>query len=94
MLRDYQTTREVQAKVLQDIKVIRGVCRDLLREAVGSKQIDQVTSPAAFLQDLCDRLRFDGAAAQTIHKQIFQSRIQSFLEDKKISGAFQSMQLL
>ena len=63
-------------------------CRDLLREAVSSKQIDQVTSNAAFLQDLCDRLRFDGAAAQTIHKQIFQTRIQNFLEDKKISGAY------
>ncbi|KAK9831616.1 hypothetical protein WJX74_002584 [Apatococcus lobatus] len=61
--------------------------KDLLREAVSSKQIDQVTSPAAFLQDLCDRLRFDGEAAQALHKQIFQTRIQNFLEDKKISDA-------
>lgn len=39
------------------------------------------------LSDLCDRLGYDQDAATEVHKGIYTERIETFLEDSKISGA-------
>lgn len=61
--------------------------QDLIQEAFCSKQIDRVTGTLAFLQGLHNRLRFEDIAAQAVHTPIFQTRIQTLLEGKAISGA-------
>jgi len=61
--------------------------RRLLREEFRSGRLEQASSKAAVLSDLCDRLKYDSDAATEVHKGIYTERIESFLEKKTISGA-------
>jgi methionyl-tRNA synthetase len=60
--------------------------RRLLREQFRSGRLEAASSKAAVLSDLCDRLQYDPDAATEVHKGIYTERIETFLEDKTISG--------
>lgn len=63
------------------------MCRKLLRDEFRSGRLRAASSKAAVLSDLCDRLKYDSDAAMEVHKGIYTERIETFLEDSKISGA-------
>ena len=66
---------------------LAGGCRRLLRDEFRSGRLAAAPKKAEALQDLCDRLGYDGEAALEVHKGIFTERIETFLADKKLSGA-------
>ena len=64
-----------------------GSCRRLLREEFKSGRLQAAPSKAAALEQLCERLKFEPDAATAINKALFTERMETFLEDAKITGA-------
>lgn len=63
-------------------------CRRLLREEVTSGRLDQATSKAAVLQQLCDRLKFNPEAAGSLHRSLYRQKMDDVLKNhQKITGA-------
>ena len=62
-------------------------CRRLLREEFRSGRLAAAPSKAAALQALCEKLKFDADEAASINRDLFTERIETFLEDEKLTGA-------
>lgn len=62
------------------------LCRRLLREEVTSGRLDAAPSKAAVLQGLCDTVKLQPEVAQALHKSLYKQKLDSLLEDKKLSG--------
>jgi hypothetical protein len=60
--------------------------RRLLREEFRSGRLAAAQSKAAALQALCERLKFDPNDAAAINRDLFTERIETFLEDEKLTG--------
>lgn len=61
------------------------VYRKLLAQAVTSGDLEAADSKAAFLQNLCDQLRFDPQKASEIHQEIYRQKLQQCLVDGELS---------
>eukprot|EP00850_Spirogloea_muscicola_P000344 SM000001S04746 [mRNA] locus=s1:1907659:1913549:- [translate_table: standard] len=61
------------------------VYRRKLAAAVQSGALDGAASKADFLEELCDKLRFDPEKAFAIHTEIYRQKLEQCLEDKKLS---------
>eukprot|EP00891_Asterochloris_glomerata_P003309 jgi/Astpho2/3309/fgenesh1_pg.00054_%23_10_t len=61
------------------------VYRRLLREEVTSGRLDAAPSKAAVLQGLCDTVKLQPEVAQALHKSLYKQKLDSLLEDKKLS---------
>ena len=59
--------------------------RSALREAVQGGALKEAESKAQFLQQLCDKLRFDPAKALAIHTDVYSTKLKQVLEKKSIS---------
>ena len=57
-----------------------------MREEFRSGRLAAASSKAAALQALCDRLKFDPNEAAAINRDLFTERIETFLEDEKLTG--------
>ncbi|KAH9605717.1 hypothetical protein KSS87_007724 [Heliosperma pusillum] len=67
------------------IDVTSKVYRKLLAQAVSSGDLEAAESKAAFLQQLCDQLRFDPQKASEIHEEIYRQKLQQCLADGELS---------
>ncbi|XP_074295141.1 protein TIC110, chloroplastic-like [Silene latifolia] len=67
------------------IDVTSKVYRKLLAQAVSSGDLEAAESKAAFLQKLCDQLRFDPQKASEIHEEIYRQKLQQCLADGELS---------
>eukprot|EP00271_Cylindrocystis_brebissonii_P002637 TRINITY_DN13403_c0_g1_i1.p1 TRINITY_DN13403_c0_g1~~TRINITY_DN13403_c0_g1_i1.p1 ORF type:complete len:1135 (-),score=312.95 TRINITY_DN13403_c0_g1_i1:1036-4398(-) len=56
-----------------------------LSQAVQSGALDAAPSKALFLEDLCDRLRFDPEKAFAIHEDIYRKKLEQCLADNSLS---------
>ena len=53
-----------------------------------SGRLDQATSKAAVLQQLCDRLKFNPEAAGSLHRSLYRQKMDDVLKNhQKITGA-------
>lgn len=93
--------RESEEVELEQLKVILGLgnkeaekikvetttkaYRNQLRQAVTSKELDAAPSKAAWLQALCQKLRFPPETAAQVHEDIFRQRLSTSLEDEKLT---------
>jgi len=93
--------QEMEESELEQLKVILGLgnkeaekirldtttkaYRNQLRHAVTSKELDAAPSKAAWLQTLCQKLRFPPETAAQVHQDIFRQRLASSLEGEKLS---------
>ncbi|KAH7443067.1 hypothetical protein KP509_02G017700 [Ceratopteris richardii] len=68
------------------LEVTSKVYRKLLAQAaVPAGELDQASSKAAFLQSLCDKLRFDPEKAKELHEEIYKQKLQQCLSDGVLS---------
>ncbi|KAL5974558.1 hypothetical protein ACLOJK_031228 [Asimina triloba] len=74
--------REAESIILE---VTSKVYRRRLSQAVSSGDLDAATSKAAFLQALCDELRFDPQKASDIHAEIYRQKLQQRVADGELS---------
>lgn len=74
--------REAEAIAMD---VTSKVYRKLLSQAVSSGDLEAADSKAAFLQNLCDQLRFDPQKASEIHEEIYRQKLQQCLDDGELS---------
>ncbi|CAA6660590.1 unnamed protein product [Spirodela intermedia] len=58
--------------------------RKRLSQAVTSGSLEAAPSKAAFLQTLCDELRFDPQKASEIHQEIYRHKLQQCVADKEL----------
>lgn len=56
-----------------------------LTEAISGGDLEAADSKAAFLQNLCDRLRFDPQKASEIHEEMYKQKLQQCLSDGELS---------
>ncbi|GAB4824285.1 hypothetical protein Ancab_007172 [Ancistrocladus abbreviatus] len=73
--------REAEAVMLD---VTAKVYRKLLAQAVSSGELEAADSKAAFLQNLCDQLRFDPQNASDIHEEIYRQKLQQCVADGEL----------
>ena len=75
-----------QARAVLTVMLLAG--RRLLREEVTSGRLDQASSKAAVLQQLCDRLKFNPEAAGALHRSLYRQKMDDVLKNhQKITGA-------
>ncbi|KAL9236764.1 hypothetical protein vseg_011398 [Gypsophila vaccaria] len=74
--------REAEAITMD---VTSKVYRKMLGQAVSSGSLEAAESKAAFLQKLCDQLRFDPLKASGIHEEIYRQKLQQCLSDGELS---------
>ncbi|GBG79636.1 hypothetical protein CBR_g29785 [Chara braunii] len=61
------------------------VYRRKLAAAVSDRTLEAAPSKAAYLQHLCDDLRFDPERAAKVHEEIYRQKLEACLEDNKLS---------
>ncbi|KAK9681905.1 hypothetical protein RND81_10G035800 [Saponaria officinalis] len=59
--------------------------RKLLAQSVSNGSLEAAESKAAFLQKLCDQLRFEPQKASEIHEEIYRQKLQQCLADGELS---------
>ncbi|XP_031483348.1 protein TIC110, chloroplastic [Nymphaea colorata] len=74
--------RETEAIMLE---VTSKAYRKRLSQAVTRGDLEIATSKAAFLQNLCDELRFDPQKASEIHEDIYRQKLQLAVSDGALS---------
>ncbi|KAL8129877.1 hypothetical protein V2J09_019032 [Rumex salicifolius] len=74
--------RESEAIMLD---VTSKLYRKQLAQAFSGGELEAADSKASFLQNLCDRLRFDPEKASGIHEEIYRQKLQQFVADGKLS---------
>lgn len=57
--------------------------------------MDEATSKAAVLQQLCDRLKFNPEAAGSLHRSLYRQKMDDVLKNhKKITGMLVSLEVV
>ncbi|XP_058747968.1 protein TIC110, chloroplastic [Vicia villosa] len=76
--------REAEAILLD---VTTKVYRKRLGQTVSSGELELADSKAAFLQNLCDELRFDPQKASELHEEIYRQKLQQCVADGELNDA-------
>lgn len=87
-MKDLQSILSLSAKeaslISEDIAAT--LYKNMLREEVTSKRIDEAASPAAVLQSLCERSHFGPESAAKLHLQLYKQKLASIVEKRKIGA--------
>eukprot|EP01023_Acetabularia_acetabulum_P035377 TRINITY_DN3342_c0_g1_i4.p1 TRINITY_DN3342_c0_g1~~TRINITY_DN3342_c0_g1_i4.p1 ORF type:complete len:1032 (-),score=267.67 TRINITY_DN3342_c0_g1_i4:1577-4321(-) len=70
-------------RVIHEVK--SRVYKSMLREEFTSGRLDAAPKKDAILNELVQKIRFDGPTAMDLHMSLYQQKLESILEDKKIS---------
>jgi hypothetical protein len=87
--RDLATILSMGAKEAADARaeVAGALYRALLKEEVSSRRIDAAESPAAVLQDLCQRSGFSPEAALALHRTLYRQKMAQLAAKKRLTDA-------